>query len=61
MKLFLQSVTEPKRRFEILEYDPDTKIGLLQSVPNPEFPAFNQSLDKDFVKSIGYRVERSEV
>lgn len=61
MRLFLQSVTTPKQRFEILSFDPVTRTGEVQSVSNPEFPSFSSNLDKDFIKSIGFRVEKVEV
>ena len=42
--------------FEILQYDPDTKMGVLKGTG----AEFKHSLDKEHVVKYGYRIERKE-
>lgn len=43
--------------FEILQYDPETKMGVLKRGQGAEF---KHSLDKEHVKKYGYRIEPKE-
>lgn len=58
MKLYLQSIKVPDRRFEILSYDPATKLGQVKS---PTYGStWTEDLSKETLSKLGYRVEKSD-
>lgn len=50
----LRSTKDNGPVFEIVQYDPDTKIGKLMGSAGVEF---KESLDKERLKKYGYRIE----
>jgi hypothetical protein len=58
MKLFLQSTLKPDLRFEIISFDPATNRGMLKSLTYGS--EFEESLDKEHLTRLGYRVEKIE-
>ena len=54
----LKSTRDNGPVFEILAYDPDTKVGRLLGSMGVEF---KESLDKERLKKFGYRIEPKPV
>jgi hypothetical protein len=57
MHVYVESVKNPALRFEVLEYDPDTKIGKLQGGVGA---VFTRKISKDELEKLGYHIVKSE-
>lgn len=53
----LQSTKKPGLVFEILAFDPATKVATLRGETNVEF---TETIDKEFLKQFNYRVMKKE-
>lgn len=55
-RYFIQSTRVPDRRFQIVSVDRETKIATVQG----SRATFEQSLDRDTLEGLGYRVTVEE-
>jgi hypothetical protein len=57
MYLYAENIKNPNLRFEVIEYDKETKMGKLRGEYGAEF---TRELSKEAMKKFGYKIVQSE-